>query len=273
MRRSSLLKTSADLWGVGYSNSPLNVPYTSRLFTRQITFAIGSSPLAWSASGPFSIVGYSLSGAIALDYVGRFPGHVDSVVLLAPGGLLPSPPKGYGDFAVTHPNLVPRPHLRKRVAELLDLGSDQRPTKRAFRRAQKTLLPDPTLRDSHGSPPRSDEMRDFLQWQFDHHESFVESFCNTVKHGPIYGQQKTWDKACRIMLGQAASPSPLRDTRLLVFFGDQDDIISGQEMEDLILCRLPAERVEFSYLPGGHGFPYPCSGAIVKKMADVWGLD
>ncbi|EAT92435.2 hypothetical protein SNOG_00940 [Parastagonospora nodorum SN15] len=47
-----------------------------------------SSPIAWSGHRSFTIIGYSLGGAIAADFASYFPYNVRGLVLVAPGGLI-----------------------------------------------------------------------------------------------------------------------------------------------------------------------------------------
>ena len=74
-----------DLWGRGYSDTPLSLPHDARLYSTAILIAITSSSIPWSR---FSLVGYSLGGAIAVSFASYFPKLLDSLVLIAPGGLI-----------------------------------------------------------------------------------------------------------------------------------------------------------------------------------------
>lgn len=112
---------SIDLWGRGYSDSPLKVPYDARLFGNQIFLAAASSSLPWinSASGGFSIIGFSLGGGITMSFAAYFPCLVNSIVLLAPGGILRYLPQGYETPFFRYPRLVPPSYLRKLVGHIL----------------------------------------------------------------------------------------------------------------------------------------------------------
>jgi pimeloyl-ACP methyl ester carboxylesterase len=84
------LLTSPDLFGRGYSDapSPLYHKYDSSLYFSQILLCLQSSPIAWSGHRSFTIIGYSLGGAIAADFASYFPYNVRGLVLVAPGGLI-----------------------------------------------------------------------------------------------------------------------------------------------------------------------------------------
>ena len=80
-----------DLWGRGYSDTPLYGSHaqcqSNRLFTTSILIALTSSPLPWTGTTSFSLIGYSLGGGIAADFTYYFPRMVSSLVLVAPSGL------------------------------------------------------------------------------------------------------------------------------------------------------------------------------------------
>ncbi|KAH8726903.1 Alpha/Beta hydrolase protein [Phaeosphaeriaceae sp. PMI808] len=79
-----------DLFGRGFSDapSPLQHKYDSCLYFSQILLCLQSSPISWSGHRSFTIIGYSLGGAIAADFASYFPYQVCGLVLVAPGGLI-----------------------------------------------------------------------------------------------------------------------------------------------------------------------------------------
>ena len=77
-----------DLFGRGYSDDPSDLKHDSRLYITQILLAIASSDLAWTGTNGFSIIGYSLGGGISAAFTDTFPGLVDSLILLAPSGVV-----------------------------------------------------------------------------------------------------------------------------------------------------------------------------------------
>lgn len=87
-----LLTDHADLPGRGYSSSPSpnRYPQSSTFFGVIILSILASSPLAWTGPSRFSIVGYSLGGGIAVNFVSYFANLISSVILLAPSGLIRS---------------------------------------------------------------------------------------------------------------------------------------------------------------------------------------
>jgi pimeloyl-ACP methyl ester carboxylesterase len=84
------LLTLLDLFGRGFSDapSPLFHRYDSCLYFSQILLCLQSSPISWSGHRSFTIIGYSLGGAIAADFTSYFPYSVRGLVLVAPAGLI-----------------------------------------------------------------------------------------------------------------------------------------------------------------------------------------
>jgi pimeloyl-ACP methyl ester carboxylesterase len=77
-----------DLFGRGYSDDPSDLKHDARLYTTQILLALASSPLPWTGTNGFSIIGYSLGGGISASFTDTFPNLVQSLVLLCPSGIV-----------------------------------------------------------------------------------------------------------------------------------------------------------------------------------------
>ncbi|KAI1180562.1 alpha/beta-hydrolase [Nemania sp. FL0916] len=118
------LPSFLDLWGRGYSDSPLQCRHDARLFATQMLLALASSQQSWMGSGNgFSIVAFSLGGPISLTFTAAFPESVWSLVLLGPAGLLRKLPEGYDDELMQQPRFAPsRPSIREKVREILGVN-------------------------------------------------------------------------------------------------------------------------------------------------------
>ena len=268
-----------DLWGRGYSDTPLDVPHSSRLFGLQILFATASSAISWNRPNHFSLVGFSLGGGIAMSFAAHFPYLVDSIVLLAPGGILRYLPPGYDNTLLRIPHLLPSFYLRKLAASLLGVGllatplDSSSPNAQDLKRlgsADKLSTIDKNALDS----------ATILQWQFDHHKGFVHSFINTIIHGPLMNQQPDWQKTCNIIKGDkhltipSDHSSKLFNSKLLTIFGDADGIVAQKDVvEDLTKMIGTPGHLICRVVPGGHGFPLPSSDIIITHLADFWGLE
>lgn len=111
-----------DLFGRGFSDGVGDLPHDPRLYVSQCLLVLASSPLSWAgraqppsattgsvaaqASG-FSVVAYSLGGGIAVHLAATFPHLIDSLVLLAPSGLIRSGNVGWVARAIFRGGFVP----------------------------------------------------------------------------------------------------------------------------------------------------------------------
>lgn len=251
-----------DLWGRGYSDSPLGVTHDATLFGNQIFYALASSPIPWTGqqSGGFSIVAFSLGGSIAVSFAAHYPYLINSIVLLALGSLLRALPEGYGNPLYQFPRLMPTGYLRKLVARIVGVKVSADSGEVPFVGADvKKKVP-------LGAAA-------ITEWQFGHHKGFIYSFIDTVVHGPLMNQHSDWKKLCDIIRGASAGAVPtdqrsgLFDSKLLVIFGDEDRLVFKEEVSaDLLQMLGDLRHIDIRVVPGGHGFPIPSSDDAVKHV-------
>jgi pimeloyl-ACP methyl ester carboxylesterase len=116
--------TRLDLFGRGFSDapSPLHHKYDSSLYFSQILLCLQSSPIAWSGHRSFTIIGYSLGGAIAADFASYFPYNVRGLVLVAPGGLIRKKNISFKSGMLYQSNWLPEWMVHRMVANRLWTG-------------------------------------------------------------------------------------------------------------------------------------------------------
>jgi len=239
-------------------------------FAAQILFAVSSSPIPW-ASG-FSIISFSLGCAISLDFARFFPYWVNSVVLLGPAGLIRTLPPGYPSFYIKYSSLFPASFMRKVVGEILEVDMHNPNILTTSTQINKSSEgPAPTVDESTWKPSEID-VASLVQWQFDYHRGHVRSFYETARNCTAQGQQYIFKRAFDIIAGKTDQRTGMYDTKLLVFLGEDDDVVKPDETKEDILKLIDEEKVEFVNLPGGHGFVYPNSQAIVSRVANFWDL-
>lgn len=216
-----------------------------------------------------------------MSFAAHFPNLVNSIILLAPGGIIRSMPSAYETAFFRHPSLVPSSYLRRLVRKALgaDLANGQYPLTKSV----DTLLDQAEFKVAGESKPSTNEdsnMSAVVQWQIDNHQGFIRSFINTIQHGPIQHQHPDWYKVCRIIKGESSGtqccsqPCRIQNSKILVIFGEEDDIVIGKEVsEDLIQIFGGEEHVEFKIVSGGHGFPVASCEEVVKHIAEFWKLE
>ncbi len=253
----------------------MGVPHDAKLFGMQILFATASSPISWTGSEAFSIVGFSLGGGIIMSFSSYFPYLVESIVLLAPGGILRYLPKEYENACFHYPHLVPYSYLRRMVGNLLGVSSSPAPldSSRSDSEDQAGLK---VSQATQSVDKGLINVSAIVQWQFDHHRGFVHSFINTIEHGPFMHQHMDWRRICSVIKGhtvQNSSRSRLLDGKILVIFGDTDGVVVAEEVSaDLSEMIGGPEHVTFRSVPGDHGFPVPSCEEVVKHISEFWDL-
>ncbi|KAL8828314.1 MAG: hypothetical protein Q9191_002654 [Dirinaria sp. TL-2023a] len=223
-----------DLWGRGYSDTPLNVPHDSRLFCMQIFFALASSSISWTgaSSNGFSLIGFSLGGAIGISFAAHYPYLINSIILLAPGGILRSLPTEYLNTLFRYPSWVPSAYLKYAVGELLGVNSRTKDTAPEVPKAKTQPL----------------DIQSIVRWQLTYHQGFTRSFINTIIYGPAINQQSDWKKLCNIITGTTYSDSKLRHNKLLLILGAEDTIVPRADLEeDLTAMMGGSQYVEFRW--------------------------
>lgn len=269
-----------DLWGRGYSDTPLGIPHDSRLFGLQIFFAAASSSVSWNGeeSGGFSIVAFSLGGGIAMAFAADFYKFVNSIVLLAPGGIIRRLPAEYESFFFRYPFLLPSSYLRKLVGKTLGLKDLESATGYSAPHDQSHMACE-IAREAKAVGKEPLDVPGIVRRQFDNHRGFIHSFASTVQYGPIQYQHSDWRRVCSIIKGDTAGTpasshqSKLFDSKILVVFGDADSIVLAEEVSaDLLQLVGDPEHVEIKVVAGSHGFPVPSCDEVAKHISDFCGL-
>ena len=246
----------------------------------QIFFATASSSLAWTGaeSGGFSIVAFSLGGGIAMAFAADFYYLINSIILLAPVGIMRSLPVGYGSMLFRYPSLLPSSYLRTLVGKLLGV----KVSKSNF--SHSGLLDQSQIAAEMAQEPISVGSRvldipGIVQWQFDNHRGFIHSFVSTIQYGPIQYQHSDWRRVCSIVKGDTARTPisshhcKLFNSKMLVIFGDGDDIVLAEEVSaDLRYIIGDSEHVEFKTVAGSHGFPVPSCDEVANLISEFCGL-
>ncbi|KAF1933923.1 alpha/beta-hydrolase [Didymella exigua CBS 183.55] len=246
-----------DLFSRGYSSgpSPHTHRYDSSLYTSQILLTLTSSPLRWSS---FTLIGYSLGGALAVDFTSYFPNLITGLVLVAPGGLIRRTHTTWKSrLLYSTSGLLPEFWVERLVAQRLYTGPEEvrsiepEPDTVENAEVKKSSGGDATYASSHhallpGNPFST--VGAVVDWQIEHHGGFVPAFISSIRYAPVHGEHKRWR-----VLGRNIGESIGSLRKVFVVLGETDPIIVKDEiMEDASEC-LQAENVEFEIVEGaGH---------------------
>ena len=264
-----------DLFGRGYSDAPdpALYPQDSRLWTTQISLVLGSSELEWSS---FAVAGYSLGGGIAADYASWFPEAVESLILIAPAGLLRNErvawwsKRVYGGFL---PRTLVERIFKKR---LLEGTPQQQPEKTSVGIVKGAKAEAPVNEKDDGlfagRPPFS--VGTSVAWQADAHPGFVASFISSIQNSPISAQQPRWKIIASRLDEQRSNPNDstaarqgLREGKVLLLLGDKDSVIVADEVAEDAEKAMGEANLKVEVLDGGHDLPI----ASVENCAKVIG--
>ncbi|KAK1988719.1 Alpha/Beta hydrolase protein [Colletotrichum cereale] len=257
-----------DLFGRGFSDGVGDLPHDARLYTTQVLLALASSPLAWSGTNSVRVIGYSLGGAVAASFAAAFPHMVESLVLLAPAGLIRAENFGLLAQLTFQSGLVP-----ERILAAVTRKRLQRPL--ASKRSNVVAEEDDPVEKfvdvaaAEVSGPGGEDVqvelrvREYVPWMVAHHEGFVPAFMSCVRWAPLTGQHETWRALGRRAKGTTA-----------VLIGRTDEVI---DVEHYAKDGLPLlggqDNVLWKVLPGGHDFVMTKAEFIMRELDALWGLE
>lgn len=284
-----------DLYGRGYSDTPDPSVYRQdiNLFSSQILAVLASSELDWHAG--FTMVGYSLGGGIAAAFTSHFPDLVESLVLVAPGGLLRHS-RVSTSSKLLYSGVLPDWLVHYWVGSKLRAGGAKPNVpkmKKAARESNQVVdvtnaaaeeLPDEN--GAHGQDSMSPIFEDrpkvspatAVAWQVNAHQGFIPAFVSSVKYAPIHDGHERWraiGERCearkRNVSGEwGEDVRGLREGKVLVLLGLQDVVISPSETAEDATNALGKENIRVVKLQGGHDLPIVNGEGCVKTMVDFW---
>jgi pimeloyl-ACP methyl ester carboxylesterase len=256
-----------DLFGRGFSDGVGDLPHDERLYLSQMLFVLASSPLSWTGSDATAIrvVGYSLGGGIAVHFANAFPDLVESLVLLAPAGLINPASFGLVSRFFFSSGLVPERILavltRRRLQQPIASQKAPRPSK--FPAPQVIELAASEAADPPpGQPVAPIEQRvlEYVRWMVINHDGFVPAFMSSVRFAPLTHQHESWRQLAR---------RPAHST--IVMLAETDEII---DVDDYAREAMPIiggpSHVHWKVFPGGHDFVMTHAQLILEELGDKW---
>ncbi|KAF2025624.1 alpha/beta-hydrolase [Setomelanomma holmii] len=276
-----------DLFGRGYSDgpSPLHQHYDSRLYFSQILLCLQSSPISWSGHRSFTIIGYSLGGAIAADFTSYFPYQVCGLVLVAPGGLIRTKNITFKSKLLYQSSWLPEWMVHRMVANRLWTGqlnvNTAEPEPEAIENAETTTSKDADTRSDHEGgaavfltsnkkllrhKPQS-TVSNVVDWQVLHHKGFVPAFVSSIRYAPVHEQHERW---AVIKENIEAGKGPLKEVWLVL--GETDPIIIKEELIEDATAVLGEDNLQVRVVEGaGHEVAVERADEVVQVVGSVLG--
>lgn len=272
-----------DLFGRGYSDTAIDLPQDIRLFTTQILLALASSPLSWTgdASGGFALLGYSLGGGISAAFASHFPYLVNSLVLIAPAGLIRPHHFSRMNRIIYSEGVIPEPILHRAVRKRLQkplapsARKETAPEKSdvvAPVKAEMNLEANPAVVLSKSHPDITIEAA--VNHQVLNHEGFVHAFMSSIRNGPISEQHQYWETIGERLQAQKTSDSseklPMLNGKVLIIGGAHDPLIRADELE-ADATKVLQDNVVFIFVDAGHEAPVMKGEEVARHIIEFWG--
>ncbi|KAI1661364.1 alpha/beta-hydrolase [Daldinia decipiens] len=271
-----------DLFGRGFSDAPADVPYDTRLFVTQILLVLASSPLSWTGENGLSIIGYSLGGGIAANFAATFPHMVESLVLLAPAGLIRAENFGRASRLVFTSGIIPERLLawltKRRLRQPIAKSVSKKVRKSINGVVPKSPLQSETKEDYvdvavqeavdpvEGEVPPTPFERQvlgYVHWALDFHYGFVQAFMSTIRYGPLMEQHGYWRQLAKRKPGTTA-----------VILAKDDSLIPKDDYAEDALPLLGGEdNVYWRVVPGSHNFPFTHATEALERIYEFWSIE
>ena len=266
-----------DFFGRGYSDAPSDLPYDTRLYTSQVLLVLASSPLAWTGSAAFHIVGYSLGGAIAAAFAAYFPHMLRSATLVCPGGLIRPSHVSTKSRLLYSEGLLPEWFLRRLVRRRLEphhgpsadvpvdddhLDDEEHETGNGGVDFDEVPL-------SRGQ--RSPRVKDAMRSQLEGNDGLVTAYLSTIRNAPVYGHHDQLWKRLSERLAERRTiapdvPAGLPGGKVCLVLADNDPVVVKDEWLEDSHRVLGEDAVSIHVVPGGHEIAIS-QGAIVADLA------
>lgn len=283
-----------DHFNRGWSGGPSDLPYDDRLYTTQILLALSSSSIAWTGSevgGGFSIIGYSLGGAVAINFASWFPEMVDDLVLLAPGGLIRDKHRSWQRELLYSTGLIPE-SLKLRIVKnrLRATPNIQMPQQDPTELKHKSESRDASSavsaeipKDAYITTSQGQvDIEGTVNWQLDSHAGFTPAFMSSIRHAPVFGQHERWALVGKRLAEQRrqqaesstsrskAQKQGLRSGKVLMILGSKDSIIVANELGPDARATLGEDHVEIIEYEAGHEVAVTHSEKISNAIWEFW---
>jgi pimeloyl-ACP methyl ester carboxylesterase len=275
------------LFGRGFSDDPSDLPHDARLYTAQILLAIGSSPLSWTGTNGFDLIGYSLGGGISASFTSSFPSLVSSLILLAPSGLVRESHIAWQSKVLySTEGILPESLIQTLVRSRLGTGA-------STAKSEDATGPEDAVSAETGNARPVDALQvsasgrlslltvaSAVQWQIDNHNGFIPAFISSIRHAPITKQHASWVKIGKRLSAQKAENADqqavgkgLWRSKVLMVLGRTDPVIVREEVEQDATDCLGRDNIEVVIIEGGHDFAITKAEEVADAVLKFWGVE
>lgn len=140
-----------------------------------------------------------------MSFVAHFPYLTRSIILLTPSGITWSLPSGYRSTFFRYSTFVPLSYLRRLGGNIgAKLGMEPQICPKSKESTVHDAESQISTDSAHGAK-QFINVFSVMQWQFDNHWGFFQSFVNSSQHGPVWHQRSNWNKFREIIRGKRKS--------------------------------------------------------------------
>lgn len=269
------------------SGSPSDQKHDARLYVTQILLVLASSPLHWTGTDAFHLVGYSFGGGLAVAFARYFSASLKSLTLIAPCGLVREDHINWKHKLLYSVGLLPERLIQYLVKRRMSAVSVVPPTSiidtRTNMRAPAPKAIDVKKGDSditggvsYDHAPLSKRLPGVtvatsVAQQIGCHQGFIDAFISSIRYAPIYDQKGLWSATARsLRTKEQGAGEMLRGNRILFILGATDSVIRAKELEPDARAVLGDDMVEFVIMDAGHELVMTASEEIVTAVLDFW---
>ncbi|RDL31025.1 putative Alpha hydrolase [Venustampulla echinocandica] len=260
-----------DLFGRGYSDAPNDLAYDARLYTTQILLVLSSSPLSWTGTSAFHIIGFSLGGSIAVAFAAYHATMVRSMTLVCPGGLIrTSHISTRNRFLYSSSRIIPEWLRLKLFRDSLEPrnGAPCADVPEEYDEVDWNFDEVPIAVD------RPDiSIGDVIRWQLAANAGFVHSYLSTLRSALVYRRHDTtWKVLADELAYRRAMDAPpgLGGGKVCLIVAQKDAIVVGDECEQDAMEILGMEAVETYVLSGGHEIAISRGKDVALMAIEFW---
>jgi pimeloyl-ACP methyl ester carboxylesterase len=210
-----------------------------------------------------------MGGGIAVSFSAFFPNVPNSVVLLAPSGLIRPESFGLISRIVFSTGIVPDRILAAITSRRLQQPIASSKAKRAAPAKAQSSDPRIEVALAEVADPAPDKSATpferrvllYVRWMVRHHAGFVPAFMSCIPNAPLTEQHDKWRHLARRKPGTTA-----------ILFGRHDEIIdeAAYRLDGLPLAG-GEDNVAWKVLPGGHDFVMTHHKEILATLDDIFG--
>jgi len=228
LTEAGLRVLSYDNYGRGWSDRP-NIDNDADLFDRQLVELLKSQ----GVTRPFNLLGYSMGGAIAVNYLSRHPGSAKRLALIAPAGF-PDPENAAAKLLA----LINFPVIGEWIMTVVG----------------KTLMIEGMSKPENQSSVIPDLVERYIEQAS--YRGYLRSLVSTIRHFPMTSSEPAF-----AAVGKQALP-------VAVIWGDLDVVVPYANAP---LVKRAIPRLELTTIKGGHhSITYTEADKVARRLVEFF---